>query len=108
MLNRSKGGQFALHAMTFPRNSYDGHMLATIIPDMENIVAVKRSSASSPPQAIILPLAQSDFVALDFSISRPQSNAARCLKLGCSRSAKSLATMPVRIIHAHNVTEPQT
>ena len=34
-LHRSKGGQFALHARALPGNPYDGHTLATIIPDME-------------------------------------------------------------------------
>ncbi|MBB5578068.1 IS5 family transposase [Rhizobium paranaense] len=34
-LNRSKGGQFALHAMALPGNPYDGHTMATVIPDME-------------------------------------------------------------------------
>ncbi|WP_188826608.1 IS5 family transposase, partial [Brucella endophytica] len=34
-LNRCKGGQFALHAKALPGNPYDGHTLATIIPDME-------------------------------------------------------------------------
>jgi transposase, IS5 family len=35
---RSKGGQFALHAKALPGNPYDGHTLATIIPDMEAII----------------------------------------------------------------------
>jgi len=34
-MKRSKGGQFALHAMALPGNAYDGHTLATVIPDME-------------------------------------------------------------------------
>jgi transposase, IS5 family len=34
-LRRSIGGQFALHAKALPGNPYDGHTLATIIPDME-------------------------------------------------------------------------
>lgn len=37
-LNRSKGGQFALHAMALPGNPYDGHTLETIIPDMEETI----------------------------------------------------------------------
>jgi len=37
-LNRSKGGQFALHAMALPGNPYDGHTLATVIPDMEETI----------------------------------------------------------------------
>lgn len=37
-LNRSKGGQFALHAMALPGNPYDGHTLETVIPDMEQTI----------------------------------------------------------------------
>ncbi len=37
-LQRSKGGQFALHAMALPRNPYDGHTLATVIPDIEQTI----------------------------------------------------------------------
>jgi IS5 family transposase len=37
-LQRSKGGQFALHAMALPGNPYDGHTLANVIPDMERTI----------------------------------------------------------------------
>ena len=37
-LHRSKGGQFALHAKALPGNPYDGHTLATIIPEMEAMI----------------------------------------------------------------------
>ena len=37
-LKRSKGGQFALHAKALPGNPYDGHTLATVIPDMEHTI----------------------------------------------------------------------
>jgi transposase, IS5 family len=37
-LHRSKGGQFALHAKALPGNPYDGHTLATVIPEMEQII----------------------------------------------------------------------
>jgi len=37
-LNRSKGGQFALHAKALPGNPYDGHTLASVIPDMERTI----------------------------------------------------------------------
>lgn len=37
-LKRSKGGQFALHAKALPGNPYDGHTLATVIPDMEKSI----------------------------------------------------------------------
>jgi IS5 family transposase len=37
-LKRSKGGQFALHAKALPGNPYDGHTLATIVPDMANAI----------------------------------------------------------------------
>jgi len=36
-LNRSKGGQFAVHAMALPGNPYDGHTLETIIPEIETL-----------------------------------------------------------------------
>jgi IS5 family transposase len=39
-LKRSKGGQFALHAKALPGNPYDGHTLATIIPDMERMLGM--------------------------------------------------------------------
>jgi transposase, IS5 family len=34
-LNRCKGGQFIAHAKALPRNPYDGHTLATVIPEIE-------------------------------------------------------------------------
>lgn len=34
-LNRSKGGQFAIHAKALPGRPYDGHTLATVIPEIE-------------------------------------------------------------------------
>jgi IS5 family transposase len=34
----AKGGQFAIHAKSLPGNPYDGHTLATVIPDMEALV----------------------------------------------------------------------
>jgi IS5 family transposase len=34
-LNRSKGGQFIAHVKALPGNPYDGHTLATVIPQME-------------------------------------------------------------------------
>ena len=37
-LHRSKGGQFALHAKALPGNPYDGHTLASVIPDMEKTI----------------------------------------------------------------------
>lgn len=37
-LARSKGGQFALHAKALPGNPYDGHTLATVIPDMQRTI----------------------------------------------------------------------
>ena len=40
-LNRSKGGQFALHAKALPGNPYDGPTLAEIIPDMEAMIGVE-------------------------------------------------------------------
>jgi transposase, IS5 family len=40
-LKRSKGGQFALHAMALPGNPYDGHTLEKIIPAMEDTIGVE-------------------------------------------------------------------
>ncbi|HYN25121.1 MAG TPA: IS5 family transposase, partial [Pyrinomonadaceae bacterium] len=37
-LKRSRGGQFALQAKALPGNPYDGHTLATVIPDMERTI----------------------------------------------------------------------
>ncbi|ESW67186.1 hypothetical protein X771_15065 [Mesorhizobium sp. LSJC277A00] len=37
-LKRSKDGQFALHAKALPGNPYDGHTLASVIPDMEKTI----------------------------------------------------------------------
>jgi len=34
-LNRSKGGQFAVHAKALPGRPYDGHTLAIVIPEIE-------------------------------------------------------------------------
>ena len=33
-----KGGQFVIHAKALPGNPYDGHTLATIIPEMEELI----------------------------------------------------------------------
>lgn len=40
-IKRSKGGQFALHAKALPGNPYDGHTLATIIPNMEKTIGAE-------------------------------------------------------------------
>src|SRR6202041_2700824 len=37
-LKHCKGGQFVTHVKTLPGNPYDGHTLATVIPDMEALV----------------------------------------------------------------------
>ncbi len=37
-VQRSKGGQFVAHVATMPGNPYDGHTLASVIPDMEALV----------------------------------------------------------------------
>jgi len=34
-LSRAKGGQFVTHVKALPGNPYDGHTLATVIPEME-------------------------------------------------------------------------
>src|SRR6266480_4861724 len=38
MLSHARGGQFVTHAKALPGNPYDGHTLATVIPDMEGLV----------------------------------------------------------------------
>ena len=44
-LRHSKGGQFVTHAQALPGNPYDGHTLATVIPDMEALIGntIKRA-----------------------------------------------------------------
>lgn len=37
-LHRSKGGQFIVHARALPGAPYDGHTLATVIPEMEKLI----------------------------------------------------------------------
>ena len=37
-LSHSKGGQFIVHAKAMPGNPYDGHTLATVIPEMETLI----------------------------------------------------------------------
>src|SRR3982075_2304956 len=37
-LSHAKGGQFVTHVKSMPGNPYDGHTLATVIPDMEMLV----------------------------------------------------------------------
>lgn len=34
-IERSRGGQFAVHAKALPGNPYDGHTLATVLPEIE-------------------------------------------------------------------------
>ena len=61
-LQRSKGGQFAIHAKALPGNPYDGHTLATVIPDMERPSAThhphSRRCRLSRPQRAALPQVQ--------------------------------------------------
>jgi len=37
-LSHAKGGQFVAHVKALPGNPYDGHTLATVIPDMEALI----------------------------------------------------------------------
>jgi transposase, IS5 family len=37
-ISHAKGGQFVTHVKAMPGNPYDGHTLATVIPDMEALV----------------------------------------------------------------------
>ena len=50
-LNRSRGGQFIAHAKALPGNPYDGHTLATVIPEIET--DRRRTSPASSPTAAI-------------------------------------------------------
>jgi transposase, IS5 family len=42
-LHHSKGGQFIAHAKALPGNPYDGHTLATVIPEIEAQIGVSLS-----------------------------------------------------------------
>ena len=42
-LDRSKGGQFIAHAKAMPGNPYDGHTLATVIPEIETQIGANLS-----------------------------------------------------------------
>jgi IS5 family transposase len=37
-LSHAKGGQFVTHVKALPGNPYDGHTLATVVPDMEALI----------------------------------------------------------------------
>jgi transposase, IS5 family len=39
-LKRCKGGQFVAHVQALPGNPYDGHTLASVIPDLEQTIGV--------------------------------------------------------------------
>ena len=43
-LKRSRGGQFVAHVKALPGNPYDGHTLATIIPEIEETIGVNLTS----------------------------------------------------------------
>jgi IS5 family transposase len=40
-LHRCKGGQFVVHVQALPGNPYDGHTLATVIPDLEQTIGAE-------------------------------------------------------------------
>lgn len=44
-IGRAEGGQFVTHVKALPGNPYDGHTLATVIPDMEALIGniIKRA-----------------------------------------------------------------
>jgi IS5 family transposase len=46
-LKHCKGGQFVTHVKALPGNPYDGHTLATVIPDMEALVGNTMRASSS-------------------------------------------------------------
>ena len=55
--HRSKGGQFVTHVKALPGNPYDGHTLATVIPEMEALIGntidahPRRQGLSRPQRA---------------------------------------------------------
>jgi transposase, IS5 family len=51
-LKHSKGGQFVAHVKALPGNPYDGHTLATAIPEMEQQVGVTLNRMASPRAAL--------------------------------------------------------
>jgi transposase, IS5 family len=40
-LKRCRGGQFVAHVQALPGNPYDGHTLATVIPDLEATIGAE-------------------------------------------------------------------
>ena len=40
-LQRCRGGQFVAHVQALPGNPYDGHTLATVIPDLEQTIGAE-------------------------------------------------------------------
>ena len=42
-LRHAKGGQFVTHVKALPGNPYDGHTLATVIPEMEALIGHHRA-----------------------------------------------------------------
>jgi len=42
-VHRCKGGQFVAHVAALPGNPYDGHTLATVLPDLERLIGVSLS-----------------------------------------------------------------
>ena len=40
-LQRCRGGQFVAHVKALPGNPYDGHTLATVIPDLERTIGAE-------------------------------------------------------------------
>jgi IS5 family transposase len=45
LLKHSKGGQFVAHVKALPGNPYDGHTLATVIPEMERQIGITLNRA---------------------------------------------------------------
>ena len=58
-LAHAKGGQFVAHVKALPGNPYDGHTLATVIPEMEALIGntieralLDRATAATMPRPI--------------------------------------------------------
>jgi transposase, IS5 family len=62
-ISHAKGGQFVTHVKALPGNPYDGHTLATVIPDMEAMVGntLERNPRRSPCDASTRPSLSATF-----------------------------------------------
>ena len=81
-LHRSKGGQFVAHVTALPGNPYDGHTLATVIPEIEppdrrDADPRRRRPRLSRPQRAARP-ARSASISRARSAASPTPSSANC------------------------------